>query len=68
MGTGALSGKPDEIMGGNHAMEEHPLSENFPSRFLVGNQNKLRLSGPLGPSADLAFTFLFLYNTASTNN
>lgn len=55
-------------MGGNHAMEEHPLSENFPSRFLVGNQNKLRLSGPLGSSADLAFTFLFLYNTASTNN
>ena len=52
MGTGKLSGKPDEMLVGNLAMDQYFLQggrSNTRSRSMLhGNRDKLRLGGSLG--------------------
>ena len=61
MGTGKLSGKPDEILEGGGGKGVTLLwtsipargSSNSPSHFMLhGNQEKLRLVVPLGSTTD----------------
>ena len=64
MGTGKLSGKPDEMLVGNLAMDQYFLQggrRNTPSRSMLhGNRDKLRLGGPLRKRlTDLPYPFKF---------
>ena len=55
---GKLSGKPDQMLGGNLAIDKHPIGGGRGVVILLvasheGNQFKLWLVGPLGLSTDL---------------
>ena len=56
MGTGLLSGKADEMQGGNLAMDQHPMYGGGVVIILVAsccrNWDKLRLGESLGSSTD----------------
>ena len=51
MGTGELSGKPDEMLGGYLRWTSIPSrrSSNIPSRFMLQNWDKLRQSWATRP-------------------
>ena len=64
METGKLSGKPDEMLVGNLAMDQYFLQggrSNTPSRSMLhGNRDKLCLGGSLGwRLTDLLYPFKF---------
>ena len=53
MGTGKLSGEPDEMVGGGSHSEE---SSNTPGLFMLyGNWDKLLLGGSIDLSTDVTF-------------
>ena len=58
MGSGKLSGKPDEILEGGgepcYGLASQPGgSSNTPSHFMLhGNQENLRLVGPIDSTTD----------------
>ena len=57
MGSGKLSGKPDEILeGGGVTLLWTSIpargSSNSPSHFMLHGNQKLRLVGPLGSTTD----------------
>ena len=58
MGTGELSEKPDEMLEGTLAMDQHLIlggSSNTPRRFML-HEKKVRLGGLVGSSTNFTFT------------
>ena len=61
--NGKLSRKPDQMLKGNLAMDQHPIQGGSSVLFVAscrGNREKLRLGGPLDSTID--FTLLFFKN------
>ena len=52
MGTSELSGKPDEVVRGNLAIDWHPIQEEVVI-FLVASYKGMGLGGALGASTEL---------------
>ena len=60
MGSSKLSEKPDEMLGGNLAMNEHPIQGRVVQVILYpllcyGNWDKIQVDGPIGSSTDCFF-------------
>ena len=55
MGTGKLSGKPDEILESNCAMDRYRIQRGVAILLVAschGDQDKLWLDGPVGSSTE----------------
>ena len=55
MGTGKLSGKPDEILEGNWAMDRYRIQRRVAILLVAschGDQDKLWMDGPVGSSTE----------------